>query len=901
MSEIKSLSLSNSERLLHTKLMPPRLPSAVVERGELLGRLDAGLAKKVILVSAPTGFGKTTLVRLWIASRDFSSAWLTLDEHDNDPVRFWTYVCSALRTVDPRLGRVTLSLLTSPQPPAFESLLTPLLNDLARLEKSCVLVLEDYHAIKSPEIDAGMAFLVQHLPETVHLVFITRADPDLPLGILRARDELLEVHANDLRFDEEVTQTFLQATVKAVLPSSAVTRLLHKTEGWPAGLRLVALALQNKDGPAEVEKLIGSFSGSDRYVADYLIHEVFESQPKEIQTFLLKTSFFQRLTGSLCDAILETNNNAATLVQLERDSLFLVQLERGGERIWYRYNPLFAESLQYLARQRLDENEVAALFEKASSWYEYHGLFDEAIETALTAKLFNRVMTLIEKFIEIHDLSALRTLGRWLADIPQPEIFGHPVICFTYAQVILYSTDRFAPATAARIEPFLQAAESTWRAEGDWHRLGQLLSFRGNVAWWQGEVQKAFEYSHQALEKLPEQDVFWRGNSLLSVSYEALSAGQILEAQDLVLEARARLGAAQNMYGVLAAIQFLAEIFYWQGELEQAEQLNRQIQAEAVGDESMLDDQGIAALSLAHIAYERNELEEAEGLAERALELARQRANEMLQVQATLRLAHLQSAKGDPWRAQELLKSLEAHIRNPALLREIHDAQALLSSWSHDTSSLDWWLKIISSEDQSALYLQKEREAFTLARLRIAEGQAGEALELLKPWREDAARNGRVRSQVEALCLEALAQHTDANGTQAASLLGEALAIGQAKGFRRLFLDEGTRMAALLQAVASTLPNRSLQRFVTTLLHSFSPESISSSATESAPVLVEALSQQELRVLRLLAAGLSTADMARELVVSNNTVKTHVKSIYRKLGVNSRSEAREVARELKLV
>jgi LuxR family transcriptional regulator, maltose regulon positive regulatory protein len=927
MSEIKSAPSYNSEKLLHTKLMPPRLPSAFILRDELLARLDVGLAKKVILVSAPTGFGKTTLVRMWINERMkdesgrlnrgdkdllhakrsslniplFQFAWVTLDDHDNDSARFWTYVCSALRTIDSSLGKAALSMLASPQLPSFESLLTTLINDLTRLKKSSVLVLEDYHAIKSTEINEGVSFLIQHLPESLHLVFITRTEPDLPLGILRARAELVEINATNLRFDQEETEAFLHTAIQDALPSSAINRLLQKTEGWPAGLRLVTLLLQNKRSATDVENLINSFSGSDRYVADYLIKEVFENQSSEVQSFLLKTSFLKHLTGSLCDAILETKNNTATLEQLERDNLFIVQLERSGNQIWYRYNPLFAESLQYLAKQRLDEASIKTLFEKASEWYEYHGLFDEAIETALTAKLFERAMNLIEKFIEIHDLSELRTLGRWLENIPQQEILHHPAICFTHAQVILFSGDRYAPATAARIEPFLRAAESVWRTEENHHRLGQLLSFRGNVVWWQGDIQKAFDYSRQSLEELPEHDVFWRGNSLLSVSYEALSAGRILEAQDKALEARALMGAAQNIYGALAAIQFLAEIFYWQGELEQAEQLNQQIQTEAVGDESMLDDQGVASLNLGHIAYERNDLDQAEQLTTRALDLAQQRANEMLEVQATIRLAYIHSVKGDSSHARELLKSLEAKIKNPALLREIQSVQALLSLRANDVYSLEWWVKIIYDENQNTLHLQKEREAFTLARLRLAEGKSNEARSALKQWQEDAAENGRVRSQVEALILEALTYHADSNLSAAGLSLNEALAIGQDRGFRRIFLDEGIRMVALLQAILPTLPNRALSLFTTTLLHSFSPEMTSHLTSSNSAVQIEPLSGQELRVLRLLVAGLSNADIAQELVVSTNTIKTHVKSIYRKLNINSRDEARAVARELKLI
>jgi len=900
MSKLPATSSHSTDKLLHAKLMAPRLHATIIPRGDLLTRLDIGLTKKLILVTAPTGFGKTTLISMWIASRDFPTVWVTLDEYDNDPARFWTYVCSALRTFDSSLGKTTLSTLATPQLPSFQNLLLPLINDLTRLREAHILVLDEFHVISSAQIIDGLSYLIQHLPETLHVVLISRSEPSLPLGILRARDELMDITAADLRFDVSETKTFLHKALSLNISPEIITRLQERTEGWPAGLRLAALSLQNRNAN-EIETFIQTFSGSHRYVSDYLIKEVFESQPEGMQDFLLKTCFLNRMTASLSDALTETNDGAAMLERLERDNLFVVQLERSGNSIWYRYNPLFAESIQYLTRQRLGEEAIQKLFEKSSDWYEYHGALEDAIETALTAKLFARVMSLIEKFIEIRDLSEGYTIGRWLENVPQQEIFQHPVICFTYGQIILYSADRFAPATASRIEPYLRTAESTWRTEKNHPRLGQLLSFRGIVVWWQGDFQKAFEYARQSLDELPEHDVLWRGNSLLILSYEALNEGRILIAQDLILEARALLGAAQNIFGVLAAIQLLSEVFYWQGEFEQAEQLNQQILTEAVGDESMLDDQGIASLELANIAYERNELEQAEQFARRALDLGKQRGNELLQMQASIRIAKLYSANGDSARARELVKSLEATIKNPVLLREIQNAQALLSIRANDISSLEGWVKIVSIENQNALHVQKEREAFTLARLRIVQGKTDEALDLLQAWKVDSAENGRVRSQVEALILGALAYHADSNSSKANELLIEALTLGHAKGFRRIFLDEGTRIAALLQATLPSLPNRTLSLFATTLLHSFTPETMSIGGATNPKVQVEALSGGELRVLRLLVAGLSNADIARELVVSTNTIKTHVKSIYRKLNVKSREEAREVARELKLV
>ncbi len=897
---MKSPLSANPERLLHTKLMPPRLHSAIVQREDLLAKLDAGLTKKVSLIIAPTGFGKTTLVSMWIAKRDFQSAWVTLDEHDNDPTRFWTYVCSAMRKFDSALGKTTLSMLMAAQPSPFESLLTPLINDLAQLSEPYVLVLEDYHVITSTEINKAISFLIQHLPEALHLVLISRADPDLHLSILRVRDEMIEINAADLRFDQKETEDFLRTVVRADLPPSTVNKFVQKTEGWAAGLRLLTLSLQNKSS-LDLERILETFSGSDRYVLDYMIKEVFESQPDNVQSFLLKTCFFSRLTGSFCDAVTDTNNGVSTLERLARDNLFIEQLERGSDQTWYRYNSLFAESIQFLAKQRLDEVSIKSLFEKAMGWYEFHGLYDEAIETALGAKLFTRVIPLIEKFIEIHDITELQTLGRWLEHIPQSEILLHPMICFMYAQVILYSTDRFAPATATRIEPLLRAAETNWRVEENHQRLGQALSFRAIVVWWQGDFPKAFNYARQSLDELPEYDVFWRGNSLLILSYEALNEGRILDAQDSVLEARALLGAAQNIYGVLAALQILSQIFYWQGDLEQAEQLNQQIVTDAVGEESMLDDQGFAALSLADIAYEKNELAEAEPLAARAVDLAKQRGNEMIQVQATIRLAYIQAARNDFQKAREVMKPLVGGIRHPTLLREIQEAQSRLSILSDDLLAVTGWQALVSHDKEILLNIQKEREAFTLARLKIAEVKAIEALEFLKDQATEATKNGRVRSQITALSLEALAHYVNSDLTQATKPLMEALTIGHSKGLRRIFLDEGPRMAALLHAILPTLPNRTLNLFATTLLHSFSPETASHLTASSSSVQVEPLSPGELRVLRLLAAGLSNADIAQELIVSTNTIKTHVKSIYRKLNVKSRDEAREVAKELKLL
>jgi LuxR family maltose regulon positive regulatory protein len=417
---------------------------------------------------------------------------------------------------------------------------------------------------------------------------------------------------------------------------------------------------------------------------------------------------------------------------------------------------------------------------------------------------------------------------------------------------------------------------------------------------WQGEFQNALDFVYASLEKLPESDVFYRGMSLLNAAAGDLYGGNILVAQDRILEGRALMGASQNIFGVLAASGMMSEVFYAQGDGEQAAQLCQQILSEAVGEESMLDDQANARLILANVAYEENDLEAAERFAREALALGEERANEFVEAQAADRLESIQAARGEVDLAFTGLRSIAARLRTPLALREVQNAQAAVAAHAGRPDALGAWPGLSGEANPGQLYLQQERESFILARLRMAAGKPQEALALVKSLREKAEKHGRTRSLVEGLCLEALAHHADGDLTQAADLLTRALGLGQEKKFRRLFLDEGQGMAALLREVIPGLARRSLNLYAVTLLRSFAPE-VEAPLQGGPSALLEPVSPQELRVLRLLAAGLSNAEIARELVVSQNTVKTHVKSIYRKLNINSREEARQAARELKLL
>jgi LuxR family maltose regulon positive regulatory protein len=442
----------------------------------------------------------------------------------------------------------------------------------------------------------------------------------------------------------------------------------------------------------------------------------------------------------------------------------------------------------------------------------------------------------------------------------------------------------------------LHAAEQIWQEQNNQAKLGTLLALRCVVLLWQGEIQKSLEAAYRSLEKLPESEVFWRGVSLLNAAGGELYAGRIFSAQDLILEARALLGASQNIFGILAATGILSEIFFAQGDLEPCLQLNQQILTEAVGDESMLDDRGEASLRLSRMVYEQNDLESAARYADEALKMGEQRANELLQAGAASQLALVRFARGEGTQAQEGLKSRSAQLQSLPALGEIRTVEALLAVRAGEDPGV--WLLA----DHKAMESQKERAAFIRARWQINTDKSSEALAALLPALAQATGQGNVRSQVEANCLIALARYAAGDATGAAESLFQALAIGHEKGFRRIFLDLGAQMAALLRESLPSVKEPALSLYIKSLLQLFSQETALPPINDSDSLtLVEPLSPQEIRVLKLLAAGLSNGDIASELVVSINTVKTHVKSIYRKLNIRSRQEARVVVKELRLL
>ncbi|HEY6539923.1 MAG TPA: LuxR C-terminal-related transcriptional regulator, partial [Ktedonobacteraceae bacterium] len=573
--------------------------------------------------------------------------------------------------------------------------------------------------------------------------------------------------------------------------------------------------------------------------------------------------------------------------------------------------------MQHEARRGLGEDFLRPLYDRAGHWYEEHGLPAEAVEVALAARDFPRAAALIEGMVGPQNTSnGLQTFLRWIGQLPEEVLQTHPMLCLTQAVALLFTLDRSDPATMALMQKPLDMAERYWRAQGDMFNLGESLALRSQAAWWQGDLFRTFAYARQALDLLPDEGSLWGAAAKLAVGAEEELAGRPFAARQLVLEGRTLFEAMGNPFGIRAAQLMLADISTLQGELHQAERFYQQILAEAAEDPV---DTAAALIGLAKLSYEWNILQEAEQQLIRALDICKRHANDIgkyhaeqvILVPASLVLVRVLHARGEMIKSRQLLEELvmltQEH-RWPYLHREVLACQARLALDTTDLAAVQRWTGAISQFGEDLRFMQQEREALIIARLLTAQGEPEEALRLLDRWQEEAHAQGRSRSELEILILKALAYNRmSGHQLQSRQTLVAALTLARPEGYQRLFLDEGQEMAAALQAVLSETRAEPLASYIRTLLYAFARQQAEQNASNSAsvsptPVMpFEPLSAQERRVLRLLAAGRSNPEIARELIVSINTVKTQTQSIYRKLNVNSRKEAREVARQLKLL
>ena len=921
--------------------IPPPRPKAVL-RLRLSERLEEGLHhnRKLTIVAAPAGFGKTTLLSEWAARCQWKVAWLSLEEGDSDPTRFLTYLVAALQTIAPTLGTAVLTLIQAPQPPPTHTILTTLLNEIVAVPHSIVLVLDDYHLVEAKAVDETLAFLLDHLPPQMHLVIATREDPPLPLARLRVRDQLTELRASDLQFTPVEATEFLKDVMGLDLSVADVTALEGRTEGWIAGLQLAALSMR---GHKDASGFIRAFAGDNRYIVDYLVEEVLERQSESVRRFLLQTAILDRLNGPLCEAVTRQPGGNARLEALERGNFFVVGLD--DQRHWYRYHHLFSEVLlAHLMAEQSDQ--VSTLHRRASEWYEHNGLAAEAIHHALVAGDFERAAKLIELA-----MTALRqsrqgtTLLGWMKALPDEVIRARPVLSIHYAGALMLSGDlegvearlrdaerwlKPEPTADRDEEPQVPSAEMVILDEEEFRRLpGSIAMFRAGLALVRGEVSGTLKYARLALDLLPLDDHSGRGGAagLLGLAY--WTRGELEAAHHSFAEGMGRLEKAGFISDVISGAITLADIRIEEGRLHEVmTTYEGALELAMAQGEPLLRGTADLYLGMSELHREHNDLDAATGGLLKSKELGERTGFGPNPYRWSVAMAQIKQGQGKLDEALELLQEAQ-RVYVQEFFPNVRPVAALVARlWVRQGrlgDALGWAREGGLSAHDDLSYL-REFEHITLARVLLAQSHIKpdreeiantpatleEALGLLERLLKAAQEGERKASVIEILILQSLVHQIQDDVEAALVPLEQALRLAEPEGYVRMFVDEGPAMVQLLhEAIArSIVPNytsKLLASFEAKQLASPRPLELPLSTTPSpptslaSPVLSEPLSQREKEVLRLFKTELSGPEIARELVIALSTLRTHTKSIYTKLNVVSRRAAVKRAVELNLI
>ncbi len=928
--------------ILATKLYIPPPPPRVVLRPRLIETLNAGLCQdqgygqKLTLIIAPSGFGKTTILSEWIPSCKRLAAWLSLDEGDNDLTRFLVYMVAGLRTIATNFGEEVLSELQSSQPPPLEIILTSLINEIATIPSDFIFVLDDYHVIDSHAVDSGLTFLIDHLPQQMRLVITTREDPDLPISRLRARGQLTELRATDLRFTTAEATEFLNRCMGLVLSIEDIDILDTRTEGWIAGLQLAALYMKNQQ---DLPGFIRSFSGDHRYIVDYLVEEVLKRQPEPIRSFLIHTSILDRLNGPLCDAVTGQPGGKARLESLLRGNFFINSLD--DKQYWYRYHHLFADVLQMHLMTEQPEY-VSVLHLRASVWYEQQGAYSDAIRHAMAAGDFDRAADMIERvFPEMSRARQELILVGWLKALPETLLRNRPVLCNLYGGALIQTGEIegvdvwllaaeywLAPEEHAREKPGVPLASPVVVNQEEYRRLpGAVSLHRAGQALMLGKVDEAIRNAHQVLALALEDDYLRRGGAgaILGLSFWAL--GNLKAACQVYPESILNLQRAGYLSDAIGCALALADIAITRGRLHDAMEIyQKALRVASKRGEPNLRGTADMLVGMSELCYERNDLPTAIQLLMQVKKQGEQTGLPQNRYRWRVAMARIQWAEGDLDSAMVLLDEAE-NLYTTDFSPNVRPVSALkarlITVQGRLEEALDWVREQKLTAEDELSYLH-EFEHITLVRIMLACYQrdrdkniVSEAESLLVRLLKAAETGGRVRSVIEIRILQALIRHEKGEAQAALTLLHQALALAEANNFVRLFLDEGLPMKHLLQEAS---PLNDHLDFTRKLLIAFGADFEQEGGNEPADTttsilfesaigktypektaLVERLSQRELDVLRLFRTELSGPEIAQEMMVALSTVRTHTKSIYGKLNVNNRRAAVRRAIELKLI
>ncbi len=906
-------------KILATKLYVPLPRPETISRPRLLGHLRHILNRKLTLISAPAGFGKTTLICDWIGTCGKSVAWLSLDEGDNDPVRFISYLVAAIQTTKAGLGEGVLQMLhdSQRQPLQIEMVLTTLLNEISialdppstrgakqpQSEEGFILVLDDYHVIDSKLVDNALAFLVEHMPPQMHMVIATREDPALPLARLRVRNQLAEMRAADLRFTPAEAAEFLNRAMGLNLSTENIAALESRTEGWIAGLQLAALSMQGH-ASRDAASFIKSFTGSHRFVLDYLIEEVLEQQSEKLQTFLLHTSILDRMCGSLCDAVLldPSTSGQETLGQLERANLFIIPLD--NERQWYRYHHLFSD----LLRQRLGQTrEVSEYHLRASAWHEANNDLTEAFHHAFLANDFERAARLAEiawQSME-RNFQTLAWLG-WVKKLPDAVVYSRPWLCVEIG---------WAYSDVGELEPseaYLQNAEQALVGKTDHEEFksipGTIALIRAGNAQIDGDLAETVRYAELSVQLTPANDSLTRAQAAITLGFTRWATGDVeasLHAMQTWVDDMQKLG--NHMY-VLASAFVVADMQIILGRLGEAEKtLQQNIQkAEEFGHTA----EAVTAhqhLGLAMIAHERGDDTVATQRLQTAAELGQRSTLIDWSHRWNLAQARLKISDGELDSALQCLEAAErGYIKNPIPIMQpiaAHKARIHLRQGRLDKAQAWEQARSLSVGDEAS-YLC-EYEHLTLVRIRLTEHSFEGVNDLLKRLLALAESQKRIESVIEIMLTKALAHQAQGDHSESLAALRHALTLTEPEGYIRVYVNEGKPMQLLISDFQLTIANHAhpLHGYVDRILNFF-PQQMEGTTKPKAvnpkSEVADPLSERELEVLKLLRSELSGPEIAERLIVSLNTLRTHTKNIFSKLGVNNRRAAIRRAEELDL-
>jgi LuxR family transcriptional regulator, maltose regulon positive regulatory protein len=909
------------DALVTTKVRVPRTRTELVPRPRLREALVRNEGRRLTLVSAPAGFGKTTLLSEWFEDRSEDGrpvAWLSLEEADNDPARFLAYLVSALRSaLGEGIGEGVLASLRLPEFPPVEAVVGVLINELADVRDEVTIVLDDYHVIHSGPIHEATSFLLEHLPENVHLVISSRADPPLPLAKLRARDQVTEIRAAALRFTTEEATAFLKGVMGLTLSAADVATLEEVTEGWIAALQLAALSMRDRE---DVSGFVETFSGGNRHVLDFLAEEVLERQSEGVREFLLKTSVLERMSAPLCDALTSRNDGQQMLERLEHDNLFLIALD--DERRWYRYHHLFADFLRSRL-QRGQPERMRELHRRAAEWYERNGWTSEAVRHALAAQEHDWAADLVEQVArKMWFRAEIMTLLGWLEALPEETRRRRPQLLLQYSAALLWV------GRLDDVEPLVQEIERVVGVSGEGRDedlrpsadeplrqvlLGFFAAVRSWRAYLKGEPHGAIALAQRALELLPEKDVELRSFAAFRLA-EAYRTADDLEAASAAFAETAELGrAAGHEYLVLRAMSRQAKLQMARGRLRKADHvLQRTLRFAVERGGDSLPATGEAYVAVGKLLYEWDELEAAARRLKEGIRLAERMGQFDTLVEGYVALSRAEMAQGNAESALESARESAREANTLAQRSGTGEAIVEAAAWNarlhlarSDLTAAVLELERIAGVPAVSVSMVRETEQIARARLLVARGEHDEALRLLEELSQSAEAAGRTGKLIEILTLQALALWERSRREWALGTLMRALALAEPEGYVRTFVDEGGAMGDLLSVTLEARqrghPDAATQipaRYLGKLLAILAQESAAPGAGER---LSEPLSERELEVLALVAAGKSNGEIASSLFVSLSTVKTHINNLYRKLGARSRTQAIARARELDLI